>query len=141
MSVERLEALYADISCDRLIYVNCLAEPFFEDDDGTYMVSLETNLREKTPGRMSLLSNDYYTAQSLKDRWEAKNGLLPDGMYLKPIIPFSLGGDMVVKNMVASPLRQLLDEYRDFRVKASALMSEPMGRSLFNKRSLGVPCS
>ena len=135
MRVDRVKDLYADLSDDQLMYVNCLGEPFFRGDAGMYTISLESGQREKSPGLMSLLGNDYFTAQSLKDKWEAKHGILAEGMYLKPIIPFILGGEMQISNMTPFPLSDLLDHHRDFRAKAKQIMTDPMRFMPANKRT------
>lgn len=113
---------YSELSEGRLVAVNELGEPFFEQHGVLVKVSPETGDRETVgPVTINPISqlDDYWTALSLKKEWESLHGPLPEGCALAPVIPFVLGGEFDVKNLMKLDAKELMDCYKKIREKVS----------------------
>lgn len=120
--LNRLMALYEDITRGRLVAVNVFGEPFFEVGGAVIKVSPETGDEEAvTPiGDFDFATlDDYWTASTLKLDWESQNGPIGDDYFLVPITPFVLGGEFVVANLMKIPLEEAIALYRQIRAQIS----------------------
>lgn len=56
----------------------------------------------------------WQTAWPLAHDWQAEHGILPEGMHLIPVIPFILGGDFGVENLMAMDAIEAMRLRADF---------------------------
>lgn len=109
--LRKLSALYNDLSTDPLVFVNVFGEPFFRSGDVTYKISPETGDNEVVES----LDDDYCTGESLKIEWEnSRTGIDPDH-FLLPVVPFVLGGEFDVSNLMEMEISKAVAHYKNIR--------------------------
>lgn len=97
-----------------IIYINTFGEPFFKSKDNLYNVSVETGDTEIVSDS---IEDDYWTGCSLRKEWGKTHGQVGEFHFLVPIIPFTLGGDFNVKNLMKLDIKQALEHYGNIRKK------------------------
>lgn len=101
-----------------IVYINVFGEPFFDNAKEVFKISPETGEREIVcqSDKFNLASLDnYWTGDSLKQQWEAINGLIQNGHYLVPITPFTLGGEFEIANLMCIPEVEMIGYYKKIR--------------------------
>jgi len=108
----------------KTLYTNIFGEPFFEDGGTIFKVSPETGdiepickFAEFDPACL----DDFWTGDSLRRAWEDQHGPLGPDHCLVPVIPFVLGGDFEIQNLMPIPLSEANTFYAAIRAGIQSL--------------------
>lgn len=110
-SFDLWKSLYSDMGTDIQSYTffaeNIFGEQFFLADDWIGEFDPETGESHKIADNLDawvsgiLADCDYLIGRGVAQQWQERHGRLPEGSRLIPKIPFVLGGEFNVSNLVA----------------------------------------
>ena len=117
---EEMRVMFSYLNSGELLWVNWFGEPFFSDGQVVVKVSPENGESENVGPTKSFnpaTLDDYFSGESLKQGWVAEKGAIPEGFRLVPVLPFSVGGEFSVANLMSVPLEEGVRYYQLLREK------------------------
>lgn len=107
-----------------VVFTNILGEHFFSSQNIIYKRNPETGEVEEVCKESDFDVNcldDYWTASTLKTEWSNLHGEIGPDCYLVPIIPFCLGGEFDVKNLMKLTISEAESYYENIRISIDGL--------------------